>query len=91
MAETVGSLVDKLCIVELKIFHMAEHAERDDVTPPFRKDCREKVAVLEHQRDDLATEVTALLEAIGRRELAPKVYRQFKTYNDPRYRRPGPG
>lgn len=91
MAETVGSLVDKLCIIELKIFHMAEHAARDDVTPSFRQDCREKVAVLERQRDDLATEVTELLEAIGRGELVPKVYRQFKTYNDPRYRRPGTG
>jgi hypothetical protein len=30
MAETVGSLVDKLSIVELKVYHMREQVDRAD-------------------------------------------------------------
>ena len=36
--ETVGSLIDKLCINELKIYHMAEQAERDDTDDDFMND-----------------------------------------------------
>jgi len=32
MAETIGSLVDKVCIAELKIFHMREQVERPDAS-----------------------------------------------------------
>ena len=90
MAETVGWLADKLSIVELKIYHMREQAERADAPPAFRAQCGERVAVLQIQRDDLAAELTELLGdiAAGRRE--PGVYRQFKMYNDPAYRGPAP-
>ncbi len=88
MAETVGSLVDKLTIVELKRYHMAEQAERADRGPEWRARCAGRLAVLTEQRDDLAAELTALVDglAAGRRTL--KVYRQFKMYNDPAYRAP---
>lgn len=86
MAETVGWLADKLSIVELKIWHMHEQAERADATPEFRARCSEKLAVLQAQRDDLATELTGLLAAIAAGRFVPKVYRQFKMYNDPAYR-----
>lgn len=87
MAETVGSLVDKITIIELKIFHMREQAARDDASPDFRARCEQRLAVMREQRDDLAAEVTKLLaDMIGGRVI-PKVYRQFKMYNDPQYRR----
>jgi hypothetical protein len=86
VAETVGWLADKLSIVELKIYHMREQAERADATPEFRAQCRERVAVLQVQRDDLAEELTTLLRDIASGKVVPKVYRQFKMYNDPRYR-----
>lgn len=94
MAETVGWLADKLTIVELKIYHMREQAERPDASPAFRAQCGERLAVLRMQRDDLAAELTALLDAIAAGRVVPKVYRQFKMYNDPAYRgpaRPGTG
>lgn len=86
MAETVGSLVDKLSIVELKLYHMREQAERDDAAPGFREDCRRKLGILEAQRDDLAEELSGLLDAMAEGKRLPRVYRQFKMYNDPRYR-----
>lgn len=87
MAETVGSLVDKLSIVELKIFHMQEQAEREDAAPEFRERCGERLAILRLQRDDLAEELSGLLGDIASGKTVPKVYRQFKMYNDPQYRR----
>lgn len=87
MAETVGSLVDKLSIVELKIYHMQEQADRADAAPEFRERCGERLAILRVQRDDLAEELTGLLRDIVSGKTVPKVYRQFKMYNDPQYRR----
>ena len=88
MAETVGSLADKLSIVELKIYHMQEQADRPDAAPDFRASCLERVDVLHQQRDDLAAELTTLLADIAAGRVVPKVYRQFKMYNDPQYRAP---
>jgi uncharacterized coiled-coil DUF342 family protein len=88
MAETVGSLVDKITIIELKIFHMQEQARRDDVTAEFRDRCAQRLDVMREQRDDLAAEVTRLVADMSAGRVRPKVYRQFKMYNDPQYRRP---
>lgn len=57
LAETVSSLADELSIVELKIYHMAEQAERDDPDEAFRARCRDRLKVLHLQRDDLAAEL----------------------------------
>ena len=86
MAETVGSLVDKISIMELKIYHMREQAERGDVSDDFRLQSQDRLAILQLQRDDLAEELRVLLHDIAAGRVVPKVYRQFKMYNDPRYR-----
>ena len=89
MAETIGWLTDKLTIIELKIYHMREQAERTDRSPDFRAQCEARLAVMREQRDDLAAELTALAADIAAGRVTPKVYRQFKMYNDPQYRRDG--
>jgi hypothetical protein len=38
------------------------------------------------QRDDLAAELTQLVSDVVAGRTVPKVYRQFKMYNDPQYR-----
>lgn len=91
MAETVGSLADKLSIVELKIYHMREQVSRGDADAAHRARCAERLAVLERQRDDLAAELTELWERVRAGTYRPKVYRQFKMYNDPQYRIPRKG
>jgi hypothetical protein len=91
MAETVGWLCDKLSIIELKIYHMQEQADRADAAPEFRDRCNQRVAVMREQRDDLAAELSQLLADIASGKVVPKVYRQFKMYNDPQYRRTGGG
>ncbi len=86
VAETVGWVADKLSIVELKIYHMQEQADRTDVAPDFRQRCEGRLEVLRMQRDDLAAELTQLLADVAAGRVVPKVYRQFKMYNDPQYR-----
>jgi hypothetical protein len=85
MAETVGWLADKISIIELKIYHMLEQAERTDKPAEFRQECLNRVAVMRQQRDDLATEMETLFRDIVDGCVVPKVYRQFKMYNDPTY------
>jgi hypothetical protein len=89
MAETVGSLVDKLSIVELKIYHMREQVDRADAEENHRARCADRLAVLQMQRDDLAAELSDLWARVAAGTYRPKVYRQFKMYNDPQYRIPG--
>jgi hypothetical protein len=85
MAETMGSLIDKLCIAELKIFHIREQAERTDLAEDLRRLSRERLAIMQQQRDDLVSELNSLSESWTRGAWRPKVYRQFKLYNDPRF------
>jgi hypothetical protein len=85
VAETIGWLADKISIVELKIYHMREQSARQDRPPEFRDRCIDRLAVLEEQRDDLAAELTRLAADIAAGRVTPKVYRQFKMYNDPQY------
>lgn len=84
--ETVGSLVDKLSINELKIYHMREQMDRDDVNEAFRVDCRVRLEILGRQRLDLENELQELMEDVlhGRKTL--RVYRQMKMYNEKKYR-----
>jgi hypothetical protein len=80
--ETPGSVIDRLSILALRIYHMAEQAERDDADEAHRRRAREKLAVCFEQHRDLSGALAELLEDIlaGRKRL--KVYRQFKMYND---------
>lgn len=86
MAETIGSLADKISIVQLKICHMAEQLERSDADDAHKAEARRKLAVLEEQKKDLQSELTELFGGVLSGRVRLKIYRQFKMYNDPRYR-----
>ncbi|SNR64232.1 Protein of unknown function [Humidesulfovibrio mexicanus] len=82
--ETIGVALDRASILALKIYHMGEQAERAGVTSDFVAECQRKASVLVEQRADLLDSVLDLVEdyAVGLKR--PKVYYQFKMYNDPR-------
>ncbi len=84
--ETVGSLIDKLSINELKIYHMTEQYDRDDVDDNFRADCKNRLDILRLQRSDLEAELQELLDEVmsGRKKL--RLYRQMKMYNEKKYK-----
>lgn len=87
MAETIGSLADKISIFELKCFHMEEETKRKGVSQEHIEECKKKLLILKRQRNDLVEELDELFKDIltGKKKL--KVYKQFKMYNLPEYRR----
>lgn len=88
MAETIGTLVDKLSIVELRRWH-TEEIMLDPAAPvELRHECALRLRVIDDQRADLMDELAVLWDAISSGRYRPKVYRQLKMYNDPRMRRP---
>ncbi len=86
MAETIGSLADKITIIELKRYYMKQQTTRMDVSEEHRQSCRQKLRVLTEQRDDLVEEIDHVFGDIHSGKKTLKVYRQYKMYNDPKYR-----
>lgn len=74
---------DRLSILELKIYHMAQEVERRDVDTEHIKKCQEKLNVLKSQEKDLSTAIEELIEDIAAGRKYMKVYKQMKMYNDP--------
>ena len=81
-SETAGSMIDRLSILSLKLFHMGTEAARADATADHLARCREKVMRLALQRDDLARCLDTLLARSSEGRAFWRVYRQFKMYND---------
>ncbi len=84
-SETPGSIIDRLSIASLKIFHMAAQIARTDVDDAHRDSCAGKLAQLRMQRADLSGCLDALLRECRRGRARFRTYRQFKMYNDPRF------
>ncbi len=81
--ETPGSVIDRLSVLALRIYHMEEQAHRPDADEEHRQRAQAKLTILRDQHTDLSTALSQLFADIlaGRKRL--KVYRQFKMYNDP--------
>lgn len=75
--------IDRLSILQLKIYHMKEQVERDDAQPEHKAKCKAKLDVLLEQNVDLPTTIDQLLADIEAGRKYMKVYRQMKMYNDP--------
>ena len=82
-SETAGSIVDRLSILALKIHHMRAQTLRADASDEHVRRCRDKLARLALQRDDLARCFDTLLASAAEGRAFWRVYRQFKMYNDP--------
>lgn len=82
-SETAGAIIDRLSILALKVFHMAEQTRRHDASREHVGACRAKLDRLVMQRTDLAQCLDRLLSDCVAGVAWFKVYRQFKMYNDP--------
>ena len=82
-SETPGSIVDRISIMSLKIYHMDEDSRRDDIDDDHRQRSLHRLSVLRLQRYDLYVALEQLLAdyMAGRKRM--KLYKQFKMYNDP--------
>ena len=81
-SETPGSMIDRLSINALKIYHMDEEIQREEATAEHRDKCLAKLSVLREQREDLEQCFAKLLADLSSGEKRLKVYQQMKMYND---------
>jgi len=84
-SETAGSMIDRLSILALKVFHMRIQTGRADAAQAHIETSRTRLARLVEQRTDLAACFDALLGDCLAGRARFKVYRQFKMYNDPAF------
>ena len=84
--ETIGSLIDKMSINELKIYNMEKQKNRTDRDEVFKKECEYKLSILYSQREDMMKELQDSLDdyRTGRKRF--KIYLQMKMYNDEQYK-----
>lgn len=82
--ESMGRALDRGSILALKTFHMLEQVERQGAGDDLASECRRKLEVLQEQRVDLLQAVLDLVDDYVTGRKRPKVYYQFKMYNDPR-------
>jgi hypothetical protein len=81
--ETPGSVIDRLSILSLRIYHMEEQAFRTDAADEHLAKAKSRLEIMYEQHRDLCRSLEDLLDDIfaGRKLLT--IYRHFKMYNDP--------
>ncbi len=80
--ESPAWAIDRLSILALKIYHMAEEANRETASEEHRSNCQQKLNILLEQREDLSSAIDDLLQDISTGKKYMKVYKQMKMYND---------
>ena len=81
--ESPAWAIDRLSILQLKIYHMKAEVKRTDVSEEHKAKCQAKLDVLMEQNTDLCTAIDQLMECYQKGEKVMKVYKQMKMYNDP--------
>ena len=81
--ETPGSVVDRLSIMALRIYHLDEQLDRTGVSQDHLNSVQQKVAICRLQQVELKTACEELLSDIHAGRKQHRTYRQFKMYNDP--------
>tara|TARA_B100001996_G_C18647771_1_gene588134 strand:- start:838 stop:1446 length:609 start_codon:yes stop_codon:yes gene_type:complete len=80
--ESPAWALDRLSILELKIYHMNIEARRNDASVEHKTKCELKLKVLIQQRQDLSLAINELLSEISKGKKYMKTYKQMKMYND---------
>ena len=80
--ESPAWALDRLSILELKIYHMRIEANRVDASENHKEKCSLKLEVLIQQREDLSLAIDELLGEISKGQKYMKTYKQMKMYND---------
>ena len=82
-SESPGLMIDRLSILDLKIFHTRQEAERTGAPSGHAERNRSRLAILQEQRTDLAACLDMLWQEVLAGSRRFKLYRQLKMYNDP--------
>lgn len=81
--ETLGSAIDRLSILALRIYHLIEQRDRPGATPEHKESVARKLAIALAQHDDFSRAAQELADDLFSGRKRHKTYRQLKMYNDP--------
>jgi hypothetical protein len=81
MAETVGGLIDKITISNLKLWHLEDEVRRTDVDNDYVVKVKRNIDIMNQQRNDLVEELDDLLGDYIEGKVKPRRYKQAKMYN----------
>ena len=81
--ETPGSTIDRLSILSLRIYHLREQLQRDDVSQEHLDSVQQKIAICLLQQEELKIALQQLIDDIFAGKKKHRTYRQLKMYNDP--------
>lgn len=82
-SETVGSIIDRLSIMALRLYHYREQIGRSDADETHIAKVQQRAALSEQQHDDLTQALQELLDDLVSGRKRHKTYRHMKMYNDP--------
>ena len=63
MAETLGSLIDKLSIKNLRYWHLDEDSQARDSSDPHKQELMDKMELVDRQRKELLEEIDVFLSS----------------------------
>jgi hypothetical protein len=81
-SESPAWILDRLSILELKIFHMNEQTTRVHILEDHKIKCIQKLDVLINQKNDVTNAFDTFINEIIGGTRKYKLYRQMKMYND---------
>ncbi len=83
MAETLGSLIDKLSIKNLRYWHLDEDAHTKDTSGPKKEELTAKMKLVDRQRKELLEEIDGFLEAAfaGKVRIRDEKVKLYKNLN----------
>ncbi len=81
--ESPGWAIDRLSILNLKLYHWREEALRKDASEEHLKKAQDKLHVLITQYNFLSSAIDWLLKDMEKGEVVAQPFKQMKMYNDP--------
>lgn len=82
-SETPAWLLDRMSILQLKIYHFEEQLRREDASEEHLSSVKQKLYILQIQESDLALAYDELMNDLRSGHKYMKLYKQMKMYNDP--------
>jgi hypothetical protein len=82
-SETPAWLLDRMSILQLKIYHFQEQQNRSEIDENHKISVTTKLSILLIQEQDLAQSYDELIEDLEAGKKYMKLYKQMKMYNDP--------
>jgi hypothetical protein len=82
-SETPAWLLDRMSILQLKIYHFQDQLKREDADESHLASVKQKLYILQVQEQDLELAYDELMDDLHKGKKYMKLYKQMKMYNDP--------